>query len=130
MQAAAQASPKQVPRSKPAGAGQAPPPLKQAEGTTQVDNTGSSFRGWGGGGGSKPEGQAQQLSRHGIKRIIYNRDQKISPKTQRELGLGVHDMKDTHKQVIKQVQEPQTWYEWAFGGGKARPDHSHTHIKQ
>ena len=116
--------------SQPAQAGQAPPPLKQAEGTTQVDNTGSSFRGWGGGSGSKPEGQAQQLSRYGIKKIIYNRDQKISPKTQRELGLGVHDMKDTHKQVIKQANQPQTWYEWAFGGGKARQDHSHTHIKQ
>ena len=115
-------------QSKPAQAGEAPPPLKQAEGTTQVDNTGF-FRGWTG-DGSKTGGQAQQNSRYGIKKIIYNRDQMISPKTQRELGLGVHDMKDTHKQVIKQAKEPQTWYEWAFGGGKARPDHSHTHIKQ
>ena len=62
------------------------------------------------------------------KKIIYDKEKKISPKTQRELGLGVHDMKDSHKQVIKQANEPQTWYEWAFGGGKARPDHSHTHI--
>ena len=120
-----------VTTSRPAKAGQAPPPLKQAEGTTQVDNTGF-FRGWtgdgsktgssGGGSGGNPS------SRYGIKKIIYDKEKKISPKTQRELGLGVHDMKDSHKQVIKQANEPQTWYEWAFGGGKARPDHSHTHI--
>ena len=39
----------------------------------------------------------------------------ISPKLQKELGIGVHKTGDAPKQVIREGPNKQSWYAWFFG---------------
>jgi hypothetical protein len=75
------------------------------------------YRQWGGQQGQQQGQQQPQQpqARHGIKQIIYDRNQMISPKLQKELGVGVHNMGDPPKQVIREGPNKQSWYAWFFG---------------
>jgi hypothetical protein len=112
---------------------------------TSPEKLGGGYRQWGGAGqqgqrgggqpgqrgggqpGQRAVGQQQgQLSgsnkpRHGIKQIVYDRNQMISPKLQKELGIGVHNTGDAPKHVIRGGPNNQSWYAWLFGEPKKVP---------
>ena len=70
---------------------------------------------------AEKEKQDQLKGKYGIKQIVYDRDQKISPKLQKELGEGVHEMDRPPQQVIRKGPG-QSWYQWFTGkNGKEDP---------